>query len=83
MPYYLPPMAEGSDRGENAFCTYVSLCFGLTRFYITFFVSSIYKDIFTKFAGNVYGYKNMLVQTFDLILKKKKNGRQSPLFENH
>ena len=29
----------------------------------------IYTDIFTKFAGNVYGYKNMSVQNFGLILK--------------
>ena len=34
-------------------------------------VSFIYKDIFTKFAGNVYGYENISVQSFGLILKNK------------
>ena len=33
--------------------------------------SFIYKDIVTKFAGNVYGYENLAVQNFSLILKNK------------
>ena len=28
-------------------------------------------DIFTKFAGNVYGYKNLSLKNFSLILKNK------------
>ena len=40
-------------------------------FYINLNISFIYKDIFTKFAGNVYGYKNLSVQNFGLILRKK------------
>ena len=31
----------------------------------------MYKDIFTKFARNVYGYDNLSLQTFSLILKNK------------
>ena len=34
-------------------------------------VSFICKDIFTKFAENVYGYANMSVQNFGLMLKNK------------
>ena len=32
-------------------------------------ISFIYKDIFIKFARNVYGYENMSVKNFGLILK--------------
>ena len=42
-----------------------------SRFYINLSISFIYKDIFTKFAGNVYGYENLSVQNFNLILKNK------------
>ena len=31
----------------------------------------VYNDIFTKFAGNVYGYENLSLQNFSLILKNK------------
>ena len=34
-------------------------------------ISFICKDIFTKFAGNVYGYKNQPVHNFALILENK------------
>ena len=40
-------------------------------FYINHNMSFIYEDILTKFAGNVYGYANMSLQNFGLILKKK------------
>ena len=40
-------------------------------FYINLNISFMYKDIFTKFAGNVYGYENLSVQNFGLILKNK------------
>ena len=40
-------------------------------FYINLNISFIYKDIFTKFAGNVYGYENLSVQTFGFILKNE------------
>ena len=43
----------------------------LSRFNINLNISFIYKDIFTKFAGNVYGYENLSVQNFSLILKNK------------
>ena len=50
-------------------------------FYINLNILFMYKDIFTKFADNVYGYENMSVQNFGLILKTK--GHHSQLFENH
>ena len=34
-------------------------------------ISFIYKDIFTNFVVNVYGYVTMSVQNFGLIMKKK------------
>ena len=40
-------------------------------FYINLNISFIYKDMFTKCAGNVYGYENLSVQNFGLILKNK------------
>ena len=40
-------------------------------FYIDLNISFIYKNIFTKFAGNVYGYKNLSVQNFRLFLKNQ------------
>ena len=46
-------------------------CIRASRFYININISFIYKDIFTKFTGNIYGYENMSVQNFDLILKNK------------
>ena len=46
-------------------------CIYSSRFYINLNISFIYKDIFTKFAGNVYGYKNLSLQNFSLILKNK------------
>ena len=73
---YLPPVAEG--RGWeiiNAFrmlvCACVHLPVHLSHFYINLNISFIYKDIFTKFAGNVYCYENMSVKNFGLILKNK------------
>ena len=45
-------------------------------------ISFIYKDIFVNFAGNVYGYENLSLQNFGLILKKQ-NGHHSQLFKNH
>ena len=34
-------------------------------------ISFIYKDIFTQFPGNAYGYENLSVLNFGLILKNK------------
>ena len=34
-------------------------CVRSSRFYINHNIAFIYKDIFTKFAGNVYGYENL------------------------
>ena len=41
---------------------------------------SFYKDILTKFAGNVYGYENMSEQWVHV---EKQNGRYSQSFENY
>ena len=49
----------------------VSACVCLSRFYINLNISFIYKDISTKFAGKVYGYKT------------RQNGPHSRLFENN
>ena len=49
---------------------------------INLYISFIYTDILTKLAGNVYGYENMCVQNFALILKKKM-ATIVDLFENH
>ena len=43
-------------------------------FCINLNISFIYKDIFTKFAGNVYGYENLSLLNFSLILKNKMAG---------
>ena len=43
----------------------------LSCFYINLYISCIHKYIFNKFAGNVYGYENLSVQNFGLILKNK------------
>ena len=40
-------------------------------FCINLNISFIYEDIFTKFAGNVYGYENLSLKNFSLILKSK------------
>ena len=52
-------------------CDGVHECVCPSLFYINLNISFIYKDIFTEFAGNVYGYENLSVQNFGLILKNK------------
>ena len=42
-----------------------------SRLCINLNISFIYEHIFTKFAGNVYGYENLSVTIFSLILKNK------------
>ena len=66
--YYLPPAAEG--RGWEIIKRLPSVRRS-SRFCINLNVSFIYKDIFTKFARNVYGYENLSMQNFSLILKNK------------
>ena len=46
----------------------VRACVHSSRFYINLNISFIYKHIFTKFAGNVYGYENLSLENFSLIL---------------
>ena len=42
-----------------------------SRFCINLNILFIYKDIFTKFAGNVYSYENLSLQNFSRIWKNK------------
>ena len=73
--YYLPPAAESRSREIIKRLPYVRVCMRLSarssHFHINLNISFIYKDIFTKFAVNVYGYKNLSVQNFGLIFKNK------------
>ena len=59
----------------NAFHTCVRSCIRpcvhLSGFNINLYISFMYKDIFIKFAGNVYGCKNLSLQNFSLILKNQ------------
>ena len=73
--YYLLPVAEGRCREIIKFLPSVRASvrpsIRSSRFCINLNISFIYKDIFTKFAGNVYGYENLPVQTFSLIWENK------------
>ena len=76
VPYYLSPAAEG--RGWEIIkrlpyvCAYIHVSVRRSsRFCINLNISFIYGDIFTKFAGNVYGYENLSLKKFNLILKNK------------
>ena len=66
MFFYLPP-AEG--RGREIIKRRPSI--RSSRFCINLNISFIYEHIFTKFAGNVYGYKNLSLKNFSLTLKNK------------
>ena len=59
----------------------VCACIRLSGFNINLNISFIYKDIFIIFAGNVYGYENLSLENFGLILKNKMAAIQ--LFKNH
>ena len=54
-------------RMSVSVCVHASV--NSSRFVINFNISFIHKDIFIKFAGNVYGYENMSVPNFSVILK--------------
>ena len=69
IPFYLLPVVEGCGREIIKRLTYLCASVCSSRFYINLNISFIYKDIFTKFAGNVYGYGNLSAQNFGLILK--------------
>ena len=64
--FYLPPVTKGDYKTPSI---HASIC--SSHFCINLNISFIFKDIFTEFAGNVYGYKNLSVQNFSLILKNK------------
>ena len=66
-PCYFPPAAEGCGREIIKLLPYVRS----SLFCINLNISFIYEDIFTKFAGNVYGYENLSRKKFTLILKNK------------
>ena len=74
LSFYLPPVAKGRDQEIIKCLPYmcVHACIRLSCFYINLNISFIfYKDIFTKFVENVYGYENLSVHNFGLILKNK------------
>ena len=71
LPYYLPPAAEGRGWEIIKCLPYVRPSVRSSRFCINLNISFIYKDIFTKFAGDVYGYENLSLQNFSLIFKNK------------
>ena len=66
--FYLPPVAEGLGREIIKCLSYVHL---FVMFDLNLNISCIYKDIFTTFAGIVYGYENPSVQNFGVILNNK------------
>ena len=82
---YLPPATESRGREIIKRLPYVrpSICeyVRLLHFCINLNILFIYEDIFTKFAGNVYGYENLSLQNFSLILKNKMAALAN-LFEN-
>ena len=53
--FYLPPVDERCGWEIIKHLPYVCLSVHLSHFYINDNISFIYKDIFTKFEGNVYG----------------------------
>ena len=61
-------------------------CFSSVCLFVMFLhklnISFICKNIFTKFAGNVYGYKNLSVHNFGYILENN-IAAIAKLFENH
>ena len=67
---YLLPAAEdhGGEIIKHLPYMRASVCLSvrLSRFYINLNILFIYKNIFTKFAGNVYGYENLSVQNFGI-----------------
>ena len=62
---------EGRDREIIKRLPYVRTSVRSSRFCINLNISFIYEHIFTKFAGNVYGYKNLSLKNFSLTLKNK------------
>ena len=69
--YHLPPAAKGCGREIIKRLPYMRASVHSSRFYINLYNSFIYEDIFTEFAGNIYGYENMSGQNFGLALKTK------------
>ena len=58
-------------------------CICLSCFYVNLNISFIYKNIFTKFAGNVYGYENLSAKFWPHFEILKKQNHHSQLFEIH
>ena len=71
--YYILPAPKGYGREIIKRLLYVhgTVCPFVTFFHKPYYITFINKDIFTKFAGNVYGYENISVQNFGLIFKNK------------
>ena len=69
--FYLPPAAKSRGQEIIKRLPYVCACIRLSHFCINLNISFIYEDIFTKFAGNVYGNKHLSLKNFSPILKNK------------
>ena len=72
--FYLPPAkGQGWEIMKSLLCACmcVCACVLLTQFYLNVYVSFIYENIFSRFAGNVYSCENMFAKNFILILKKQ------------
>ena len=68
---YLLPAAKGCGQEIVKRLPYV--CIRSSCFYMNICISFTFKDIFTKFVGNVNGYENMSVQNFGLKIIENQN----------
>ena len=82
LDFYLPPAAKGCgwEIIKHLLCFHASI--HSSYFYINLSISFIYKDIFTKFVGKVYGYKKHVCAKFWPHFDKQ-SGSHSQLFKNH
>ena len=67
----LQPVAKDHGREIIKRLPYVRASVRSSCFYINLNISFIYKDIFTKFVGNVYGYENMSEKILASFCKTK------------
>ena len=74
-PYFLSPACGrrpwSGDYKTPSVLECIRLCVRSSCLCINLNNSFIYSSIFTKFAGYVYGYKNLSLKNFSLILKNK------------
>ena len=67
---FYPPLAKAGVGMIMKCLPCMHACmFAFVIFLINLYIAFIYENVFTKFAENVYGCKNMSVTNFVLILK--------------